>query len=102
MQILSIIFFRFLADWMAYLLFIPCTITYLLFAWDKHLAHYEKSRVPEFLLIMMSFLFGAFGALCAMVFFNHKTKHALFTVTVPILVFLQLALIVVIMRYLSI
>ena len=101
MELLGSIFFRFLADNMAYLLFIPCTITYLLFAWDKHLAHYERQRVPEFLLLLLCFLFGAFGALCAMVFFNHKTKHQLFTITVPILVFLQLAVIIVIMRYLA-
>lgn len=95
------IFFTFLADYMAYLLFIPCTITYLLFAWDKHQAHYERPRVPEFLLLIMAFLFGAFGALCAMIFFNHKTKHPLFTITVPILVVVQLTIIILIMRLLA-
>lgn len=90
-----------MADYMAYLMFIPCTITYLLFAWDKHQAHYECPRVPEFLLLIMAFLFGAFGALCAMIFFNHKTKHLLFTITVPILVVLQLTVIILIMRFLA-
>lgn len=92
-------FFGFLADYMAYLLFIPCIITYLLFAFDKHQAFYKRTRIPEAVLLLMSALFGAFGALCAMIFFRHKTNHLLFTISVPVMVFIQLAIIILIMRF---
>lgn len=59
-------------------------ITFGLFAWDKHLAIYGKKRIPEWLLLFFSALGGAFGALCAMMFFKHKTRHARFCVCVPV------------------
>ncbi len=85
---------KFFAENFIYLFFGINVITYLLYAWDKHLAIYKRSRVPEAILLILAFLFGAFGALCGMVFFNHKTKHLHFTITVPILLLVQLTLIV--------
>ena len=84
----------FLNQYLVFLLGVPCVITFLLFAWDKHLAYYKRTRVPEIVLLLMSFLMGAFGALCAMIFFNHKTRHLAFTITVPVLTIIQLAAIV--------
>ena len=91
---------RFINENLVYLLCTPCIITFLLFAWDKHLAYYKRQRVPEVVLLIMSFLFGAFGALCSMIFFNHKTRKPLFYVTVPILAILQIAAIVLFKLYL--
>lgn len=71
-------------------IFILSVITFLLFGYDKHCAVYEKRRIPEFLLLALSFVGGAFGALCAMVFFQHKTKHTSFLVCVPAFMCLQL------------
>ena len=70
-------------------------LTFVLFAWDKHLAVFSKRRVPEFLLIFFSFVFGAFGGLMAMLLFRHKTKHRAFVVCVPLFLFLQILLFVV-------
>ena len=76
--------------------FIMNLLTFALFAWDKHLAVYNKTRIPEIILLLFAFLDGAFGALCAMIFFRHKTVHKLFTICVPIFLILQLAVMVVI------
>ena len=90
---------RFINLNLVYLLGTPCLLTFLLFAWDKHLAFYHRQRVPEAVLLIMSLLFGAFGALCGMIFFNHKTHKPLFYITVPILAILQIAAIVLFKLY---
>lgn len=69
-------------------------LTFALYAWDKHLAVYQKSRIPEFILLLFSFLGGAFGALCGMILFKHKTLHKMFLICVPIFLFLQLIIVI--------
>lgn len=83
------IFFYYMSD--LTIMFIMSVITFALFAYDKHLAVYNCKRIPEFLLLALSFLAGAFGALCAMILFRHKTNHLKFTICVPVFLFLQLA-----------
>ena len=39
-------------------------------------------------------LAGAFGALCAMIFFKHKTQKRLFTIGVPVFLWIQLTLLI--------
>lgn len=73
-----------------FVIYVASLLTFVLFAWDKHLAVYQKSRIPEFILLLFSFLGGAFGALCAMVFFRHKTLHKTFLVCVPVFLIIQL------------
>lgn len=77
-----------------FIIYISSIITFMLFGWDKHLAIFQKNRIPELVLLLFSFLGGAFGALCGMIFFNHKTLHKRFTITVPILMFVQLAIVI--------
>ena len=91
---------KFINENLVFLIFVPNIISYLLFAWDKHLAYYHRTRIPEALLFLTSFLFGAFGGLCGMIFFHHKTKHKSFLVTIPLLALIQIALIVVFKVYL--
>lgn len=67
-------------------------LTFALYGWDKHLAVYQKTRIPEFVLLLFSFLCGAFGALCAMILFKHKALHKMFLICVPVFLILQLAL----------
>lgn len=73
-------------------IFVLSTVTFLIFAFDKHLAHYSKRRVPEFLMLALSFVGGAFGALCAMLLFRHKTKHTSFLICVPVFLFIHVAI----------
>ena len=69
-------------------------LTFALYAWDKHLAVYQKTRIPEFILLLFSFLGGAFGALCGMIFFRHKTLHKMFLICVPTFLLLQLIIVI--------
>lgn len=69
-----------------------CMLTFVLFAYDKHCAVFSKWRIPEWVLIAGSAVLGAFGALCGMVLFNHKTTKKLFYITVPLLLLIQILL----------
>ncbi len=65
-------------------------MTFCIYAWDKRKALLEQRRIPEAILIILAFLGGGLGALCAMFLFNHKLRKPLFYVTVPLLTLLQL------------
>lgn len=67
-------------------------LTFAIYGWDKHLAIYQKTRIPEFILLLLSFLGGAFGALCGMILFKHKTLHKMFLICVPVFLIFQLGL----------
>ncbi|MBQ8366049.1 MAG: DUF1294 domain-containing protein [Bacteroidaceae bacterium] len=75
-----------------FIIYAASLLTFALFAFDKHLAIYNRTRIPEFILLLFSFLGGAFGALCAMILFRHKTKHKMFLICVPVFLALQLAI----------
>lgn len=75
-----------------FIIYAASLLTFALFAFDKHLAIYNRTRIPEFILLLFSFLGGAFGALCAMILFKHKTMHKMFLICVPVFLALQLAI----------
>ena len=64
----------------AYLLLMSI-ITFFMYAADKNKAKKGKWRVPEKVLLLMSFFGGAFGGYTAMLALRHKTKgeHWYFT-----------------------
>ena len=51
-------------------------LTFAVYAYDKHQAYYAKFRVPEFVLILLAVIGGAFGALIAMLMFRHPYAPA--------------------------
>lgn len=53
---------------------------------DKQKAKKRKWRISEKSLLGVAILFGAYGAYGGMKFFRHKTKHKLFTISLPLLV----------------
>lgn len=67
-------------------------LTLFLFHRDKRLAQLGGRRIPEFRLLLFAALGGAAGAWVGMRVFRHKTRKPLFTILVPLLFFLQLAL----------
>lgn len=73
-------------------LFFVNLLTFVLYAWDKYLAQNGKWRIPEAVLIFFSVIGGAFGAICGMILFNHKTKIRLFKICIPLLLYIQLTL----------
>lgn len=60
--------------------YVASLLTFILYAWDKHQAHYCKFRVPEFVLLLFTVCGGAFGAVMAMYMFKHKTRKRLFKI----------------------
>ena len=84
-------------DYLMPLLYTMNVISFVLFAYDKHCALMGKRRIPEFLLWLAGVAMGAFGALCSMVIFNHKTRKKSFAIGVPVLPFLELAVCVVLL-----
>lgn len=50
-------------------------VAFILYGVDKRKAKREAWRIPEAVLLGWGFFGGACGALCAMKFFRHKTKH---------------------------
>ncbi len=65
---------------------------FIIFASDKRAAQKNARRIPERTLIV-SAVFGPFGAYLAMKVFRHKTRKILFYL-VPLFAFFQLFLIV--------
>ena len=59
---------------------------------DKLAAKHRKSRTPELVLLGFAILGGALGAFLGMHIYHHKTLHKKFTVTLPILAFLQVVI----------
>ncbi len=73
-------------------LFWMSVLTFAMFGLDKHLATINRQRIPEALLFVLIVLDGAFGALCGMMFFRHKTQHNSFLMFVPIMLAVEIAL----------
>ena len=67
------------------------SIAFILYGADKAYAKKKKWRIPEANLIGVALLYGALGAYLGMKVFRHKTKHRKFTITVPLLLILQIA-----------
>jgi uncharacterized membrane protein YsdA (DUF1294 family) len=79
-------------------------LTFIAYGIDKHKAvrNGQKSkhlsrRIPEASLLLLAALGGSPAALLAMYLFRHKTLHRKFRYGVPIILFLQIAIIIVIM-----
>ena len=76
-------------------------ISFLAMFIDKKKARRGKWRVSEFSLLMLVILGGGIGGILGMRVFRHKTKKAKFYIGFPLIIFLQLALVGVIiyLRY---
>ena len=73
-----------------YLLIINA-VTFFVYLLDKHNAKKKLYRVSEKNLIVLVLVGGSAGALLAMYILRHKTKHLFFTLSVPIILLLQVA-----------
>ena len=69
----------------AIILYICCSVTFLLFAIDKLKALAGRRRIPEAVLLTACLLGGALGGLLAMLFCWHKVRKPLSLILVPIL-----------------
>lgn len=74
------------------ILFIANIIAFIIYAIDKWQATRNKWRIPELILLLLAFLGGAFGALCAMILFQHKTQKIVFKICIPLFLYIQLTI----------
>jgi uncharacterized membrane protein YsdA (DUF1294 family) len=64
---------------------------FLLMLVDKHRARKNRWRIPEATLMGVAALGGSIGSLIGMYTARHKTKHPKFTVGIPMILIVQLA-----------
>ena len=73
-----------------YLAFINI-LTFIMYGLDKSAAVKQKQRIPNRVLLGLAAIGGSAGALAGMYTFRHKTQKKYYTITVPLLLILQLA-----------
>lgn len=67
-------------------------IGFIMMGIDKYKARHDRWRIPEKTLMLIALLGGSVGAWVGMYTFHHKTNHKLFTIGVPAILFLELAI----------
>lgn len=80
-------------------LFVANAVTFVIFGIDKHKAIKHEWRISEGSLMGFAALGGALGALLGMKFYRHKTKHAKFTVGVPLILVTHIFLLIMLYMY---
>ena len=75
-----------------YLLIINA-IGFVLMLGDKRMAQKKLWRIPEATLMSVAVLGGSIGSLAGMYTFRHKTRHLKFTLGMPAILAVQVALV---------
>ncbi|NCB50519.1 MAG: DUF1294 domain-containing protein [Clostridia bacterium] len=68
---------------------------FLLMGADKSRAKKNRRRIPEATMFLVAVLGGSLGVLLGMYAFRHKTLHTKFTVGIPLLLFFETVLTIV-------
>ena len=68
-------------------------IAFALMGIDKWKVRHDSRRIPEKTLFLSAILGGSVGSLAGMYLFRHKTKHLSFTVGMPLILAVQVALV---------
>ena len=71
-------------------LIITNLIAFILYGLDKYKAIKNAWRIPESLLLTISFLGGSIGAILGMIIFRHKTKKKSFRIMIPLIIIIQI------------
>lgn len=77
--------------YLLYYLLLINALGLLLMLVDKQKAKHHRWRIPEATLMGCAALGGSVGSLAGMYLFRHKTKHRKFTIGIPVILVLQLA-----------
>ena len=75
--------------WLCYFIFINI-FAFIVYGVDKKKAKDGKWRISESFLILTAVMGGALGAFLGMIVWHHKTRKKKFTITVPVLLGLQI------------
>jgi len=73
-------------------------VTFAVMGIDKLQAVRQKRRVPEATLFLLALIGGSLGGILAMPCFRHKTRHKTFTIGFPMILILQIALAILLIR----
>ena len=65
-------------------------LAFCLYGIDKSAAIKQKQRIPNRILLLIAAFGGSLGALAGMYIFRHKTKKWYYTITVPVLLMIQI------------
>lgn len=68
-------------------------VALIMYGIDKYKARKAKWRISEATLLMLAVIGGSVGAWIGMKVWHHKTKHKKFKYGVPLILFLQIAVI---------
>lgn len=82
-------------DFLFFYLVVINMIACALMGIDKRKAVRQSYRIPEWTLLWCAAIGGSLGALAGMYGFHHKTRHKKFTVTVPLLLLLHIAMLII-------
>ena len=67
-------------------------LSLLLMQQDKQRAREKKWRIPEAVLLFFPLIGGSLGTVMGMMLFRHKTKHPLFSIGLPVILFIQIGI----------
>ena len=67
-------------------------LCFLLMQGDKRRAQEKKWRIPEAVLLFFPLLGGSLGAVMGMLLCRHKTKHPVFAIGLPVMLFVQIGI----------
>ena len=73
-------------------------VAFCLYGIDKNAAIRQKQRIPNRILLLLAVFGGSLGALAGMYTFRHKTKKWYYTITVPLLLMIQIAAVVLLLN----
>lgn len=77
----------------AYLLLINA-LGFAVMLWDKYLAKNNLRRIPEKSLFGIAIFGGSLGCIVGMYTVRHKTRHKSFTLGMPLILTVQIALVI--------
>lgn len=80
-------------------LFVVNVLAFGLYAIDKRHARYNRWRIPEWVLLFLAVIGGAYGAGMAMLLFRHKTRHRSFQIIVPVCFVIWLIILILLCIY---
>ena len=66
-------------------------LAFVCYGLDKLKAKRNARRISERALLLLALVGGSVGAWLGMLLWRHKTKHAIFSVGVPVMLLLQIA-----------
>lgn len=73
-------------------------ITFIIYGIDKRKARKSCWRIPESTLILLALIGGSIGAWLGMKTWRHKTQHAKFYISIPLILVAQVIVIIILAK----